>query len=268
MQKPLINFVHANGFPSGSYKTFFEYFSDDFNIVAHSKYGHDKAFPVDNNWQNMVDELIQYIEQQLIKHQQTKLIGIGHSFGGVITFMAACQRPELFSQLIMLDPPVFVGSKALGISLIKNTKYIDKFSPAGKAQSRRRTWPIGTNMEALFARKALFRNFDKRCLHDYVESGIKEENNQLELVFKADVEADIFRKMVTNLSRYKNKLQVPATLLHATKTDLGPIELFEKFTKLNKKIKLESFEGGHMFPLEKPQETALKLKSIIKLAGV
>jgi|TARA_B110000014_G_scaffold239300_1_gene206588 pimeloyl-ACP methyl ester carboxylesterase len=264
MSKPLINFVHANGFPSGSYQTLFNLLTPNFEIVANSKYGHDQDFPVENNWQPQVDELIQYTEQQLKKYNQEKLICIGHSFGGVIAFMAACQKPDLFSQLVMLDPPVFVGSKAFAISLIKHTKYIDKFSPAGKAKSRRRTWPLEANIEALFSRKALFSNFDKRCLHDYVKSGFISRNNQIELVFDADVEANIFRKMVTNLYRYKNKLTVPATLVYGTTSNLGSPDFFKKFRKLNKNIVLESFEGGHMFPLEKPEETVARLQAIIK----
>jgi pimeloyl-ACP methyl ester carboxylesterase len=263
MSKPLINFVHANGFPSGSYQTLFNLMSNNHKVVALSKYGHQKAYPVENNWQPQVNELISYVEQQLKIHNQEKLVCIGHSFGGVISFIAACQKPALFSQLIMLDPPVVSGSKALAVKLIKKTKLIDKFSPAGKAKSRRKHWPIGTNLEAIFARKSLFKNFDKRCLHDYVVHGITERNNQLELVFDADVEADIFRNLATNLSSYKNKLTIPATLLYGAQTDVMPHEIFKQFVKLNKHISLESIEGGHMYPLESPDETALRLESII-----
>ena len=263
MPKTLINFVHANGFPSGSYKTFFNCLPAHHTVVALSKYGHQKEYPVSNNWQPQVDELIRYVEQQLEEHQQEKLVCIGHSFGGVISFIAACQRPELFEQLIMLDPPVLSGSAAFAVKLIKKTKFIDKFSPAGKAKVRRTHWPVGTNIEALFARRSLFKPFDKRCLHDYVQHGITEKNNQLELVFDAQVEADIFRNLATNLSQYKNKLTIPATLIYGTHTDVFPHEMFTKFVKLNPKITLETIEGGHMFPLESPEAVAKRISEII-----
>lgn len=261
MSKTLINFVHANGFPAGSYQTLFSYFPNQYQVIAHEKYGHDVNFPVENNLQPQVDELIRFVEEQLVVHQHKQVINVGHSFGGVISFIAACQRPELFKGLVMLDPPVFTGSAALALKFIKKTRLIDKFSPAGKAKTRRTHWPLNTDVAKLFSRRKLFRNFDKRCLADYVEHGIIEKDEQLELAFSAKVEADIFRNLAENLSSYKNKLKVPATLIYADETDLCPPSFFAKFTKLNKNIELVTTPGGHMFPLEQPEEAA---KLIIK----
>ncbi|MCI2283470.1 alpha/beta hydrolase [Colwellia sp. MSW7] len=87
--------------------------------MAHEKYGHDERYPVENNWQPLVDELIDFVKQQLDVHQQKQVINVGHSFGGVISFIAACQQPELFSGLIMLDPPVITGSTAFMMKFLK-----------------------------------------------------------------------------------------------------------------------------------------------------
>lgn len=264
MSKTLINFVHANGFPAGSYQTLFNYFPEQYQVVSHEKYGHNKKHPVENNWQPLVDELIYFVKQQLEIHQQEQIINVGHSFGGVIAFIAACQQPELFKGLIMLDPPVMTGGTALAVKLIKKTRLIDKFSPAGKAKARRTHWPLGTDIVKLFAPRKLFKSFDRRCLEDYVSHGIIERNEQLELVFSAQVEADIFRNLAANLSRYKNKLKIPATLIYADQTDVCPHSFFKKFAKLNKSIQLTTTPGGHMFPLEQPEETALLIASIIE----
>jgi pimeloyl-ACP methyl ester carboxylesterase len=129
-------------------------------------------------------------------------------------------------------------------------------SPAGKAKVRRTHWPLGTDIAKLFAHRQLFKNFDKRCLDDYISHGVIERNNQLELVFSAQVEADIFRNLAVNLSSYKNQLNVPASLIYADKTDVFPHVYFKKFVKLNKNINLEVTQGGHMFPLERPKDTA------------
>ncbi len=264
MSKTLINFVHANGFPAGSYQTLFNYLPEKYKVISHEKYGHDKAHPVENNWQPLVDELINFVKHQLEIHQQKQVINVGHSFGGVISFIAACQQPHLFKGLIMLDPPVVTGGTAIAVKYIKKTRLIDKFSPSGKAKVRRTQWPIGTDIAQLFARRQLFKNFDKRCLHDYVKCGTVEKNNQLELVFSAEIEADIFRNLAENLSSYKNQLKVPASLIYAEKTDVCPHSFFKKFAKLNKSILLSTTSGGHMFPLERPQETAQLIANTIK----
>ncbi len=256
MPKTLINFVHANGFPAGSYQALFNYLPKEYQVISHEKYGHNTQYPVENNWQPLVDELINFVKQQLLINNQQQVINVGHSFGGVIAFIAACQQPQLFKGLIMLDPPVLTGNTAIAVRLLKKTRLIDKFSPAGKAKVRRTHWPLGTDIAKLFAHRQLFKNFDKRCLDDYISHGVIERNNQLELVFSAQVEADIFRNLAANLSSYKNQLNVPASLIYADKTDVFPHVYFKKFVKLNKNINLKVTQGGHMFPLERPEYTA------------
>lgn len=264
MSKTLINFVHANGFPAGSYKTLLNYLPENYQIISHEKYGHDAKYPVQNNWQPLVNELIHFVEQQLVIYKQEQVINVGHSFGGVISFIAACQRPELFKGLIMLDPPVITGSTALAVRIFKKTRLVDKFSPAGKAEARRTNWPLGTDVAKLFSGRTLFKNFDPRCLNDYVNHGIVERNQQQELVFSSKVEAEIFRNLASNLSSYKNKLNIPATLIYGDKTDVFPHSYFKKFTKLNKTIKLSTTTGGHMYPLEQPETTAKLISNFIE----
>lgn len=264
MSKTLINFVHANGFPAGSYQTLFNYLPEQYQVISHEKYGHDEKYPVEKNLQPLVDELIHFVKQQLETHQQKQVFCVGHSFGGVISFMAACQQPALFKGLIMLDPPVVTGAAAIAMKLIKKTRLIDKFSPSGKAQTRRTQWPLGTDIAQLFAPRQLFKSFDRRCLDDYISHGVIERNEQLELAFSSQVEADIFRNLATNLSSYKNQLKVPATLIYAEQTDLFPHSFFKKFTKLNKNIQLSTTSGGHMFPLEQPEKTAQLIANTIE----
>ena len=263
MSKTLINFAHANGFPAGSYQALFNYFPKEYQVIANEKYGHDRQYPVKDNWQPQVDELIHFVEHQLQIHKQKQLISIGHSFGGVIAFIAACQKPHLFKGLLMLDPPVLTGHSAMAVKLLKKIRLMDKFSPAGKAKIRRTHWPLNTDVAKLFAHRKLFKNFDPRCLNDYISHGVAERNNQLELVFSAQVEADIFRHLPENLTQYKNKLNVPATLIYADKTDIFPHVVFKKFSKLNKRINLKITQGGHMFPLEYPEKTAQLITNAI-----
>ena len=263
MSKTLINFVHANGFPAGSYQTLFDYLPSEYHVISHEKYGHDERYPVKNNWQPLVDELINFVKQQLAINKQEQVISVGHSFGAVIAFIAACQQPALFKGLIMLDPPVVTGITALALKLAKKTQFIDKLSPAGKAKVRRTHWPLNTDVAKLFSSRKLFKNFDERCLNHYVKHGIIKRNEQLELFFSAQVEADIFRNLADNLSSYKGKLKVPATLIYADNTDVCPHRFFKKFIKLNPSIKLTTTSGGHMFPLEQPQKTANLITGIL-----
>ena len=259
--KYIINFAHANGFPAKSYQTMFGYLPKHWQLFALDKYGHNINKPINHNWQAQVEELIAYVEEQ--RKSEEKVIAIGHSFGGVISFMACCQRPDLFKGLVMLDPPVLTGFDALALKALKKTPWIDKFSPAGKAKSRRTHWPLNTDIGKIFSKKSLFKAFDSRCLADYIEHGICQRNDQLELVFDAKVETQIFRHLPSGLSKYKNKLSVPSILIYGDNTEAFPHRIFKQFAKLNKHIKLQVTPGGHMFPLESPEETARLITNFV-----
>lgn len=262
MHKVTINFAHANGFPAGSYKTLLNYLPSNINVIALEQYGHNDKSPVNHNWHAQVEELITFVESQQI--DGNRVIAVGHSFGGVISFIACCQRPDLFSGLIMLDAPVLSGASALALGLLKKTRWIDKFSPAGKAKRRRTQWPLNADIQQAFSRRSLFKDFDERCLNDYIKFGIVQKNNKQELVFNANVEANIYRNLPSNLSTFKNKLSVPAILVYGRTTNVFPHHIFRRFIKLNRHIILKKVEGGHMFPMEYPEETAKLISEFIE----
>jgi pimeloyl-ACP methyl ester carboxylesterase len=263
MHKTTINFVHANGFPSGSYQTLFNYLPNSINVIALDKYGHNPKYPIENNWQCLVEELADFVKSQQVNHE--KVICVGHSFGGVLSFMAACKYPELFKQVIMLDPPVLNGATALAVKLIKKVRMMDKFTPSGKAKNRRTHWPLDARIAKSFSGRTLFKNFDSRSLNDYINSGVIERNGRLELLFDANIEANIFRHLPCNLATFKNKLTVPTTLIYGEQTDVCPHHIFKRFANSNKKITLKTISGGHMFPMERPETVAAL---ITEIAGI
>lgn len=265
MKHDIINFVHANGFPAKSYNTFLDLFSDDFKVIALEKYGHNPLYSITHNWQYLVDELIAFVitQKKALNREHEKVINIGHSFGGVISFMAACQRPDLFKGVIMLDPPAFTGTTAFMMKLLKGTKLFDKISPAGKSNIRRKQWPLNTNMVEQFKHKSLFKNFDIRCLSDYANHGFVNRNQKQELLFSAEVETEVFRTLPVNLGSYKSKLNIPATLIYA-QNGVCTGKAVKRFAKQNIINTVEFTDAGHMFPLEKPEQTAALIKGIIK----
>jgi pimeloyl-ACP methyl ester carboxylesterase len=260
MSQTVINLAHANGFPAGSYHTFMQCFSSNYRFIAKDKYAHNPRFPIHSNWQYLVDELLEFIDDQ-----PEPIVGLGHSFGGVITFFAACKAPEKFKGIIMLDPPIFVGTASLLIKLIKKTPLIDKISPAGKAQIRRSHWPLNADVYQHFARSALFRHFDKRCLHDYVNSAIKQHPEGLTLDFLPQVEADIFRNLPSNISDFKGQLTIPAAFIRGEHSTVTKPKVIEQFCQQHCTMKMYTLaDAGHMFPLEKPEQSAQLIEQIIQ----
>lgn len=264
-QKVILHFAHANGFPANSYAKLFRHLSDDINILALDKFAHSADFPLNNNWENQVDELIHHVEtQQSLSGSTLPIVLAGHSFGAVISFLACCKKPHLFSGLIMLDPPLITGLASWVFKLAKKSKLIDKITPAGKTKIRNTKWHHKTDLVNYFQSRALFKNMDRDCIADYVAAVTQEHQDQKMLTFDVQVEANIFRTIPVNLHHQYGKLKTPAYLLTGKYTEVCIPRLRNRFLKGNPDIVHQEFGfGGHMFPLERPQEVADRMNQII-----
>ena len=58
MQKAVIHFAHANGFPSGTYNKLFRLLGPEYSIISIDRLGHSAKYPVDDNWVSLTGELI------------------------------------------------------------------------------------------------------------------------------------------------------------------------------------------------------------------
>jgi pimeloyl-ACP methyl ester carboxylesterase len=87
---------------------------------------------VDNNWQNLVDELIYHLQQQ-----PEPVWGVGHSLGGMLHLHAAMRCPQLYRGVVMLDSPVLTRPTSWVIRAAKRFGLIDRLTPAGRTLGRR-----------------------------------------------------------------------------------------------------------------------------------
>ena len=251
-EKINLHFAHANGFPAGSYKQIFNALDADYELHALTKFAHTQKFPVNTNLANQVAELIDYLQNNLTQ----AVYAVGHSMGAVVSFMAACERPDLIKGLIMLDPPIASGLSRIFFRLLKYSPLIDKFSPAGKAKIRCQYWPKDTNLVEYFQARGLFKNFLPTCIADYVAAAIDEREDGFHLNFDAQIEANIYRNIPHNLNRYYKRLQVPALIVTGGKSDVCVPALLSTFIKQTKIEHMILPDRGHMFPLEIPQQVA------------
>lgn len=248
-----IQFSHANGFPAQTYKTFLDFLAPH-NVSYINKFGHGD-FRVENSWKPLVDELIQDIEL----NQSKPVIALGHSLGGILSLFAAKKRPELFESIIVMDSPIFTLHLR---SLIRFSQLIKHDIPIARYSKRRKTHFDSYEVASQHLKnKKLFLPFDKICFDDYINYGFVQKENRVELAFDANVEYKIFQNMPTFFPRMK--LDVPSFFITALHGDVAIISN-QKWIQYNfKGIKMLSFNGGHLFPLEKPEEVASFIKSII-----
>lgn len=247
-----VHFAHANGFPAGSYRELFSALPNHFSVLALKQFGHNPDFPVNENLSNLVEELLDYLHA----HCTEPVYAVGHSMGALLSYMAACEQPEKFKGVIMLDPPIASGRARWLFKFAKYTPLIDKVSPAGMAARRCQSWGLETNLEAYFTSKALFKRFLPVCIRDYVASAIIEKDGRQVLSFNPEVEAQIFRNVPHNINQFYAKLKVPSCLVTAQNSQVCTPAFLKHFIKKTNIEHIVVPDLGHMFPLEHPHMVA------------
>ncbi|MDB6096500.1 MAG: alpha/beta hydrolase, partial [Francisellaceae bacterium] len=251
MTKEIIHFAHANGFPAGTYKSLFLHLAPFFEIRYIDVLGHNPKFQVTHDWDPLVLEHIEHIETQ----STGPVIGLGHSLGGVITFLAALQRPDLFKAIILLDPPIIEPLKGKLIHLLKMLNSLEWFIAGKPSYLRKKHWDNKQEALEYFNKKKIFQSFDPEALKDYINYGTNYVGEGLELKFNTYIEHKIFVTMPHNYSKLANTLKVPGICIAASHKSALTVRDKEY---LKKKFHLDSITcpGGHMFPFEYPSETA------------
>lgn len=265
-EKPLIHFAHANGVPSKTYQKLFDLLKDDYDIIYLPVLSAHKGYAVDNHWQSLVNQVIYSIESQA---QGRKVIGLGHSLGSLTTFLATYQRPDLFSQMVMMDPPMILGKKSFIFHMAKyfSQKTVDTVSPAGKSRKRRDTWPNRQAAYEQLRHKSLFKNFDETCFQAYIDHGlIDHPDGSVTLTIPVDSEVAVFR---TNPSWFWLHLRPPKVPVQQLSGEDSQFIDHGFPQYLQQKIGVDYYltKGAHMFPLEYPELTVQRIKELISRAS-
>lgn len=260
--KPVIHFAHANGMPSRVYQPIFDILEQHFTLEYIPTLGFDESgkstYAIDNHWKDLTKQVIDSVAKLKKKHK-VPIIGIGHSLGALCTFQAIYRKPKLFSQAVLMDPPLIYGSSSLLWHLAKLTsaKRVDKVSPAGISKKRRDVWESRDEARDLLQPKGFFKNFDPRCFDAYIQYGLRErQDGKVTLTIPKQAEVAVFR---TNPSLYWLKPNRPpkrkVTLIVGSDSQFQHRGFPKKITK-RLSIPYTLHKGGHMFPLEHPDSVA------------
>ena len=250
--KPTLYFAHANGFPGGSYRTFLKPFNEQYQVEVLDMIGHDPAFPVDANWHSLSLEL-----EARLERCQRPLTGVGHSLGGVLLFLVATRRPEWFEALVMLDPPLINGWQGMFFNLARRLGQVDRVSPAGLSLGRRDDWPDLETARAYFESRGFFATLDPRCLEDYMHAGLEQHQGRWRLRFRPETEVAIFRTTPGNIGSHP-PIRVPGLMISGARSpSMFRIAAGRHVRRHGMHWQLA--EGGHMFPLEHPEQVAAQV---------
>jgi pimeloyl-ACP methyl ester carboxylesterase len=256
-------FCHANGFPAGTYEVLFNSWRRaGWRVLAPDKFGHDPRHAITNGWRHLRDELIAFIEREA---GGTPVALVGHSMGGYLCLLAASRRPALASQVVLLDAPIVAGWRVPAFGLLKASGLIQRGGP-GKASARRREhWPSREAARDHFAAKAMFARWDARVYADYVQHGFAEQaDGSVTLAFQRDAETRIYNTLPHHVPALlaRHPLHGPVGFVAGTHSAEGR-QLGFGYVKRLAGARWRWIEGSHLFPMEKPDETAAAVLALL-----
>ena len=255
----LIVFSHANGFPAGTYRVLFEHWRQArHRVIAVERYGHDPAYPVTSNWPHLRDQLLDRIRHEA-PAEAVHLVG--HSLGGFLSLMAACRQPAVARSVVLLDSPVVAGWRAHGVRVAKATGLIRRVSPGRVSRRRRERWASMDEARAHFSGKSVFARWDPRVLGDYLDAGLEADPSSpggVRLAFQRDVETRIYDTLPHHLGTLvrRHPPRCPVHFIGGTRSaEVRQVGL--EMTRAVTQGRIGWIEGGHLFPMERPTQTAL-----------
>ena len=255
-------FSHANSFALPTYRLLFSLLQKrGIEATGVQRFGHNAQRPVTNNWPHLVDELIEFADQEVQRLGQPVYL-VGHSLGGILSFMAASKRPDLARGVLLIDSPLLGGWKANAVGLAKQTQLVASVSPGKISQRRRQSW--ASNEEALefFRHKKAFAQWHPQVLQDYVEHGLVDEHGKRSLFFTREVETAIYNTLPSNLNNQlrRHPMRCPVSFIGGRSSvemrQVG-MEMTERITK----GRVMMLDGGHLFPMERPEATAAAIEA-------
>ena len=257
----LLVFSHANSFPASTYRLLFAQLKRrGFSVRAVDRFGHDPRHPVTDNWPHLVQQLLTFATREVQRSGEPAWL-VGHSLGGFLSLMAAARQPELARGVLLLDSPILGGWKARTLGMIKRTQLVGAVSPGAVSHKRRQHWPSREAALEHFRHKRAFAHWHPQVLADYVAAFEDDPRGGVRLAFDREIETAIYNTLPDNLDALlrRHPLRCPVAFIGGTESaemrQVG-MAMTHKLVGKTPSERLQMIEGTHLFPMERPEETA------------
>jgi pimeloyl-ACP methyl ester carboxylesterase len=252
--KPFIHLAHANGFPPPTYLKSLQPLLANYHIISFPARPLWSDTPPEwlKHWSQMADDLLEDLKGMGAQ----KVIGVGHSLGGVLTLYAAVKRPELFSQVILIDPTMLSPKLLWQIKFMKLFGFEARSFLIKGALRRKRTWESTRAAHDYFRGRALFKNWSDEMVKSYVESMTgPSPDGGVQLIYPPEWEARIYKTIPTDVWKFAKNLEQPTLVIRGETSNTFTVDSEKAFRKINPKPTFTVVkDAGHLVPQEKPEE--------------
>jgi pimeloyl-ACP methyl ester carboxylesterase len=251
-----LHLAHGNGFPPRTYRKLAERLRSTFRVsamAARPLWGRLQPETL-RDWR----ELAQDLRSGLRARGLERVVGVGHSLGAVITALAALEEPELFSSVVLVDPVLLSGVRAMTWGAMKSLGLAQLLPLVRRTRSRRRHWPDEASAAAAWAQTPAFRLWDPEVLADYARAGtVPAPEGGVTLRYPREWEARIFELSPHDLWRELSRLPVPALFVRGGRSTTFTRAAASRAERRVPGARVLELPGTtHFVPMERPAELA------------
>lgn len=264
----VIHLAPANGFPPQTYLPALTPLLARHRVVSlppramWPEAGAPPAAP--GSWATLADDLL----HGLIDHQLPPLIGIGHSFGAVVSLLAANRARPKFTALALLDPTILPPSYMDHIRA-QRERGETSFRPLVQgARKRRDRFESASEAFGYWRDKPLFADWSDAALGNYVAAMLRPvAAGGYTLTWSPAWEAHYYESFYTESWQDLSTLDrsLPLLIIHGSTSDTFLPAAAQLLRERFPHAEMHSVSGhGHLFPQSAPEATGRIVADWIK----
>jgi pimeloyl-ACP methyl ester carboxylesterase len=252
---PILHLAHANGFPPGTYRLLAETLTKHYHVIGlpSRPLWPDTQPDSVTTWHPLASDLVRGLEDRGL----SRIVGVGHSLGGVLTLWAALGHPHLFRAVVLIDPVILPSSWLWALQLMRSLGLRDRQPLVQGALHRRRLWPSSQSCFEHFRNKSLFARWSDASLRAYVESGTcRRADGQVELLYPPEWEAHIFATTPIHIWRELSRLRTQTLVVRGENSEMFRVAAQARMARCLPPAHFVTIpDSGHLVPMERPLST-------------
>jgi pimeloyl-ACP methyl ester carboxylesterase len=261
--KPLLHFIHGNGFCGRAYEPMLAVLAQDFDLWLSDAQGHGDSDPGGRfvGWNRSAELATEALKAHLAPYEHVPRYALGHSFGGVLTCLAAAHHPGLFERAVLLDPVILQPHVLMAAQMTMWTGLASHSELARKARGRRRHWPDRDTARDLLRGRGTYKNWSEEALQAFIDHALRPSaDGGVELKCAPEREAEVFSTVAQNLWSALNRIDIPIQVIHAEHTFPFIEASVQQWKSINPNVSDAMTPGGHCFMQENPNRSGQMVK--------
>ena len=242
-------FVHANGFNAATYRTLLAPLSASLRIWAPDLRGHGRTTlptPVEGrfSWADHRDDLSALIDAV----DGPPVIMSGQSMGGTSSLLAAAERRDQVSGLVLFDPVIWTRAWVTAFKFPVLRGLPSRIPLAKGALRRRRLFDSREQALAAYRGRGAFKGWPEMMLADYISDGLIETDQGFNLACSPEWEASNYGSQSHDPWAALRRLDRPVRILKAAQDSTCHMA-----TDPARRLTVETVpDSTHFFPMLKP----------------